>query len=103
MKTGHQVLSILTTLLFILAPPSGSAAERSDVITAENQKPGTTEWLLTKIKKGTRPPKFEPENEPYEKGWRHRKELEGFVSHTSIRAGETLKSSSAPTLSLNIK
>lgn len=91
MKTGQQMLWIITTLLFGLALPPGNAAERSNLITTENQKSGTTDWLLTKIKKGTRPPKFEPDDEPYEKGWRHRKELEGFVSHTSIRAGEILK------------
>ena len=91
MKTGQRVWLVAAALMAFLVPQRSDASERSDVIRLENQKAGTTDWLLTKIKKGTRPPKFEPEDEPYEKGWRRRKELEGFVSHTSIRAGETLK------------
>lgn len=47
-------------------------------IAAENQRPGTTEWQLdkTKIDPGTK----------YRCPW-----IEGYCSHTSIRAGETLK------------
>src|SRR5687768_4030698 len=91
MKTGQQVRSWFAALILVAALHTGTAAQNHNRITTENRKPGTTDWLLTKIKKGTRPPKFDPDDEPYEKGWRHRKELEGFVSHTSVRAGETLK------------
>ncbi|HEX7861432.1 MAG TPA: N,N-dimethylformamidase beta subunit family domain-containing protein [Verrucomicrobiae bacterium] len=91
MKTGEKVGACCVALFVMVALHSSEGAERSKVITVENAKVGTTDWVITKIKKGTRPPKFEPDNEPYEKGWRHRKELEGYVSHTSIRAGETLK------------
>ncbi|HEY9489652.1 MAG TPA: N,N-dimethylformamidase beta subunit family domain-containing protein, partial [Chryseosolibacter sp.] len=59
------------------------AQKRSGIIDAENAKPGTTDWLITKV--------VRHEDEPYEKGWHRRKEIEGFVSHTSIKAGETLK------------
>src|SRR5688572_27672552 len=88
MKTGQR-LWVLTAAVMLFAVLTDAA--ESNVIQLENQKPGTTDWLLTKIRKGTRPPKFEPEDEPYDKGWRRRKELEGFCSHTSIRAGEVLK------------
>jgi len=67
------------------------AAEQRNIIQIENEKPGTTEWILTKIKRGMKPPLYAPEDEPYDKGWRRRKEIEGYCSHTSIRAGETLK------------
>src|SRR5688572_24181072 len=90
MKTGQQVWLVAALILFA-AQQLNEAGDKSNVIQLENQKAGTTDWLLTKIKKGTRPPKFEPADEPYEKGWRRRKELEGFCSQTSIRAGETLK------------
>ena len=90
MKRGQRVW-LMAALILFAEQRLNEAAEKSDVIRLENQKAGTTDWLLTKIKKGTRPPKFEPADEPYEKGWRRRKELEGFCSHTSIRAGETLK------------
>ncbi len=62
----------------------------ANIITEENAKPGTTDWILTKIKKGPNPPLFAPEDEPYDKGWRRRKQVEGYCSHTSIEAGETL-------------
>jgi hypothetical protein len=73
----------------MLSGPAGAVGARN-VIQIENEKAGTTDWLLTKIKKGTVPPKYAPEDEDYEKGWRRRKEVEGYCSHTSIRTGETL-------------
>jgi hypothetical protein len=69
---------------------SGAASDRSDVIRAENEMPGTTDWVLDDTAKGPDPPLYAPEDEPYEKGWRRRKQVEGYASHTSIRAGETL-------------
>jgi len=68
------------------------AADAQNLIRAENEKPGTTDWLLTKfIKKGPIPSRYAPENEPYEKGWQRRKQIEGYTSHTSIKAGDTLR------------
>lgn len=60
-----------------------SAQKESSIIAEENAKPGTTDWIITKV--------VRHENEPYVEGWHRRKEIEGFVSHTSIKAGETLK------------
>src|SRR5688500_12647932 len=91
MKTPHRIAArMLVGLAVATLAQSTPAAESRNVIQLENQKPGTTDWLLTKIKKGTRPPAYAPDDEPYDRGWRRRKELEGYCSHTSIRAGETL-------------
>ena len=88
MKTLPRNISRPVVLLILAGLiVAADAAEKSSVIQIENQKAGTTDWLLTKIKKGTRPPRYAPEDEPYDKGGRRRKELEGFCSHTSIRAG----------------
>jgi hypothetical protein len=48
-----------------------------DLIRVENEKPGTTEWLLAKTR-------VDPKTR-YRCPW-----IEGYVSHTSLRAGETL-------------
>src|SRR5688500_9508265 len=90
MNTPHARLALIALLLAMILA-SAHAAEQRNAIQLENEKPGTTDWLLTKIKKGSKPPRYDPEDELYEKGWRRRKELEGYCSHTSIRAGETLK------------
>ena len=50
---------------------------RRDLIRAENEKPGTTDWLL----KNTR---VDPKTK-YRCPW-----IEGYCSHTSVRAGDTL-------------
>jgi hypothetical protein len=60
--------------------PSALAAPapaRRDLIRAENEKPGTTDWLL----KNTR---VDPKTK-YRCPW-----VEGYCSHTSLRAGDTL-------------
>ncbi len=67
-----------------------AASGRSDLIRVENAKPGTTDWILKNTKKGPNPPLYAPEDEPYKEGWRRRKQVEGYCSHTSIRAGERL-------------
>ena len=89
-------LSVTLFLVLVVAglaalTPQVSAAAEGNIIQIENEKPGTTEWLLTKIKKGSKPILYAPEDEPYDLGWHRRKQVEGYCSHTSIRAGETLK------------
>jgi len=51
---------------------------RSDIIRRENEKPGTRDWMLTNTR-------IDPETK-YRCPW-----IEGYCSHTSIRAGETLR------------
>ncbi|MCS7016207.1 MAG: hypothetical protein NZM42_08870 [Gemmatales bacterium] len=53
------------------------APAQSELIRAENEKPGTTDWMLTNTR-------VDPATK-YRCPW-----IEGFVSHTSIRAGEKL-------------
>jgi hypothetical protein len=52
-----------------------------NAIVRENQRPGTTEWLLRNHQE-RRPGTVE--------NWRREKAVEGYSSHASIRAGETL-------------
>src|SRR5437899_3020395 len=68
----------LASALAPLADVLGAAPSRqADLIRAENDKPGTTDWLL----KNTR---VDPKTK-YRCPW-----IEGYCSHTSIRAGDTL-------------
>ena len=54
-----------------------SVSRDSDLIARENQKPGTRDWILTKTR-------IDPATK-YRCPW-----VEGYCSHTSLRAGETL-------------
>src|SRR5690606_28200335 len=74
---------IICFLVLAWAAQNANAQQKSNIITAENAKPGTTDWIITKV--------YRYADEPYDSGWHRRKEIEGFVSHTSIRPGETLK------------
>ncbi len=58
---------------------SEAAANRVQV---ENAKPGTTDWMLTK----TEPIAGNVRDDRY----RRQRAIEGYVSHASLRAGETL-------------
>jgi hypothetical protein len=58
------------------------AAAQSNPIQIENAHPGSTDWLLTRV--------MRHDDELYERGWRRRKGIEAYASHTSIKAGETL-------------
>jgi hypothetical protein len=76
--------AVLVPFILVLAVLGfeSKAAAQSSVIQAENQKPGTTDWILTTVKR--------QDDELYEKGWRRRTEIEGYASHTSVGAGDTL-------------
>lgn len=54
-----------------------------NIITRENSKPGTTDWILTNVPRH--------DDEPYDQGWHRRTEIEGYVSHMSIKKGDTLR------------
>jgi hypothetical protein len=74
--------AVATGLASTLAPLAIRAAEpgvrHKDLIRAENEKTGTTDWLLTNTR-------VDPKTK-YRCPW-----IEGYCSHTSIRAGETLQ------------
>lgn len=59
------------------AGPEDSSQSRRDWIRAENEKTGTTDWMLEKTR-------VNPKTK-YRCPW-----IEGYCSHTSIRAGQTL-------------
>jgi hypothetical protein len=54
-----------------------AAAANPDLIRTENERPGTTDWLLTHTR-------VDPKTN-YHCPW-----IEGYCSHTSVRAGDTL-------------
>jgi hypothetical protein len=63
----------------VLAPVP--AIGQSNRIVRENQRAGSTAWLLSN----------HSDIRPYtEDGWRREKAIEGYCSHASIRPGETL-------------
>jgi hypothetical protein len=72
----HHV-AVACALLASLAPPAFAA---DNAITRENQRPGTTDWLL----------RNHQEVRPGTQTWRREKAIEGYCSHASIRPGETL-------------
>ena len=59
-----------------------TAAAQSNPIQIENAKPGTTDWLLTKVARH--------DDELYELGWHRRRGIEAYASHTSVTSGDTL-------------
>ena len=65
---------------FVATPfvPSRFVGSQSDVIRQENAKRGTRDWMLSKTR-------IDPETR-YRCPW-----IEGYVSHASIEAGETIK------------
>jgi hypothetical protein len=68
------VASALTPLAEVAAAP---AERQRELIRTENEKPGTTDWQLTNTR-------VDPATK-YRCPW-----IEGYCSHTSIRAGESL-------------
>ncbi len=64
--------------LAICAPASG----QSNAVQLENAKPGSTDWLLTKV--------VRHDDEIYELGWHRRRGIEAYTSHTSVKGGDTL-------------
>lgn len=82
-----NVFLILTVLLISAWPQiqvrgQKTAKKPANLIVTENSKPGTTDWILQHV------PRHADEN--YDAGWHRRTEVEGYVSHMSIRAGDTL-------------
>src|SRR5262249_27829346 len=69
-------LALACALLLAAAAPG-----QDNPVVRENRRPGTTTWLLSN----------HADVRPYtENGWRREKAIEGYCSHASIRAGETL-------------
>jgi hypothetical protein len=82
------LLSSACTLVVVLASASSPATQNAgepralNPIQRENQHGGTTDWLLTRVEPiGVKVRDDRP---------RRQRAIEGYMSHTSIRAGETL-------------
>ena len=81
MKTPPSVrLAALAAAIWIAA--SGTATAQSNPIQIENAKPGSTDWLLTKV--------VRHDDEIYELGWHRRRGIEAYAARTSIKTGERL-------------
>ena len=57
-------------------------ASAQNAIVRENQKAGTTDWLITRVES-------QPANTRDDR-YRRQRAIEGYVSRTSVRAGDTL-------------
>jgi hypothetical protein len=87
---GGAAVGATVPFTFASAPNAGAATQpdaepavsRSAIIREENAKPGTTDWILTKV---TRDP-----DEPYQQGWHVRTKIQGYASRQSVKHGETL-------------
>ena len=82
MKNPILITSLLScaTLAGLWSTPAPAAD--ANLIQVENAKPGSTDWLLTKVQRH--------DDEIYELGWQRRRGIEAYASHTSIKAGETI-------------
>src|SRR5262245_55374256 len=76
-----KALLFLSLLYVLTVGPKAFGAE--DAIVRENRNEGTTNWLLFNWDKV-----IAPGNDDL---WKREKGVEGYCSHPSIRAGETLK------------
>src|SRR5262245_21313242 len=80
---GGPVMKLLTgSLLWVLLGPSVVLAQSGNPIVEENKKAGTTDWLLFNYEK------VAPGRDDL---WKRETGIEGYCSHATIRAGETLK------------
>jgi N,N-dimethylformamidase beta subunit-like, C-terminal len=81
---SHALISplivVLTAAMWV--GTTATAAAQSNPVQIENAKPGSTDWLLTRV--------VRHDDEIYELGWHRRKGIEAYASHTSIRSGATL-------------
>ena len=79
-RTQLYFFLVLTCAIWIAG--IASAAAQTNPIQIENAKPGSTDWLLTRV--------VRHDDEIYELGWHRRKGIEAYTSRTSIKAGERL-------------
>src|SRR5688500_11298747 len=75
-----SMVSVLAGVVSVAA--AGAAAAQTNPIQVENAKPGSTDWLLTRVARH--------DDEIYELGWQRRRGIEAYASHTSIKAGQRL-------------
>src|SRR3954453_20421961 len=75
---GHLVFFGTLALALAIAPaPLLRRSCGSDLIRAENQKPGSADWQLTRVR---------PDRQGFRSPW-----IEGYCSKQSVKAGESLQ------------
>src|SRR5687768_4404378 len=74
---GLSATAALSGCSTLRAARSGSLGSLTNLTASENSRPGTTDWLITKTR-------VDPATK-YRCPW-----IEGYCSHNSIRAGETI-------------
>ena len=78
----HTLTTRYILLAVLCVGIAATAAAQSNPVQIENAKPGTTDWLLTRV--------VRHDDELYELGWQRRKGIEAYASRTSVKAGDTL-------------
>lgn len=78
---------LLSCLLIALAPITPTFAAVSNPIVTENQKPGTRDWLLTKVDAVLAEKNILGEDSPH---FVRSKKIEAYASRTSYSAGDTV-------------
>lgn len=78
---------LLSCLLIALAPITPTFAAVSNPIVTENQKPGTRDWLLTKVDAVIAQKNILGEDSPH---FVRSKKIEAYASRTSYSAGDTV-------------
>ena len=81
---AHRLLSFALMAVALVAP---AVAAVSNAIVAENQKPGTRDWLLTKVDTVLAGKNILGEDSPH---YVRSKKIEAYASQTSYAAGETV-------------
>ena len=87
MRRVPVVAASLVATVWIALGATAAAQYQSD--SDRERKAGSTDWLLTRV--------VRHDDEIYELGWHRRRGIEAYASHTSVKAGEPLTSTSAPT------
>ena len=80
---GTLRIAVVVAGLGVAVSPQPAHGQRpSSVIATENARPGTTDWLVTRSEAVG----VNARDDRYQR----QRTIEGYVSHTSVRAGETL-------------
>ena len=82
-----NVSRLLSCLLIVLASITPTSAAVSNLIATENQKPGTKDWLLTKVDTVLAQKNILGEDSPH---FVRSAKIEAYASRTSYSAGETV-------------
>jgi hypothetical protein len=82
--SGRRITRVHLCALATAISIAGSATlgAQPNAIQIENAKPGSVDWLLTRVARH--------DDEIYELGWHRRRGIEAYASRTSVKSGDTL-------------